>query len=38
MEARLHGETLARVFDIRDGKIAAWRGYFDLATWQRQTA
>ena len=28
----------AGVFDIRDGKIAAWRDYFDLATWQRQTA
>ena len=27
----------AGVFDIRDGKIAAWRDYFDLATWQRQT-
>jgi len=25
------------VFEIRDGKIAAWRDYFDLATWQRQT-
>ena len=24
-------------FDMRDGKIAAWRDYFDLATWQRQT-
>ena len=28
----------AGVFEIRDGKIAAWRDYFDLATWQRQTA
>ena len=27
----------AGVFEIRDGKIAAWRDYFDLATWQRQT-
>ena len=26
----------AGVFEIRDGKIAAWRDYFDLATWQRQ--
>jgi limonene-1,2-epoxide hydrolase len=26
------------VFEIRDDKIAAWRDYFDLATWQRQTA
>jgi len=23
-------------FDIRDGKIAAWRDYFDQATWTRQ--
>ena len=23
-------------FDMRDGKIAAWRDYFDMATWQRQ--
>ena len=28
----------AGVFEIRDGKVAAWRDYFDLATWQRQTA
>jgi len=26
----------AGIFEIRDGKIAAWRDYFDLATWQRQ--
>jgi limonene-1,2-epoxide hydrolase len=25
-------------FEIRDGKIAAWRDYFDLAQWTRQTA
>jgi len=24
------------VFEVRDGKIAAWRDYFDLATWTRQ--
>jgi limonene-1,2-epoxide hydrolase len=24
------------VFEIRDGLIAAWRDYFDLAEWQRQ--
>ena len=24
------------VFEVRDGKIAAWRDYFDLATFQRQ--
>ena len=23
-------------FEVADGKIAAWRDYFDLATWQRQ--
>ena len=28
----------AGVFEIRDDKIAAWRDYFDLATWQRQAA
>ncbi len=27
---------VAGVFEIRDGKIAAWRDYFDFATWQRQ--
>lgn len=25
-------------FDIRDGKISAWRDYFDLATWTKQMA
>ena len=24
-------------FEIKDGKIAAWRDYFDMATWTRQT-
>jgi limonene-1,2-epoxide hydrolase len=24
------------VFEVTDGKIAAWRDYFDLATWTRQ--
>jgi len=24
------------VFELRDGKIRAWRDYFDLATWQKQ--
>jgi limonene-1,2-epoxide hydrolase len=24
------------VFEVRDGKIAAWRDYFDLATWTKQ--
>ena len=23
-------------FELRDGKIAAWRDYFDLATWTKQ--
>lgn len=25
-------------FDMKDGKIAEWRDYFDMATWTRQTA
>lgn len=25
-------------FDMRDGKIEAWRDYFDMATWQKQMA
>lgn len=29
---------VAGVFEVRDGKIAAWRDYFDLATWTNQTA
>ena len=24
-------------FEVHDGKIAAWRDYFDMATWTRQT-
>jgi limonene-1,2-epoxide hydrolase len=24
-------------FEVKDGKIAAWRDYFDMATWTRQT-
>jgi limonene-1,2-epoxide hydrolase len=24
------------VFEMRDGKIAAWRDYFDMAEWQNQ--
>ena len=24
------------VFEVRDGRIAAWRDYFDLAQWQAQ--
>jgi len=29
---------VAGVFEIRNGRITAWRDYFDFATWQRQTA
>ena len=25
-------------FEVRDGKIAAWRDYFDMAAWTKQTA
>ncbi|HEV8574090.1 MAG TPA: limonene-1,2-epoxide hydrolase family protein, partial [Dehalococcoidia bacterium] len=25
------------VFELTDGKIAAWRDYFDMAAWTRQT-
>lgn len=25
------------VFEVRDGKIVAWRDYFDMTTWIRQT-
>ena len=28
---------VAGVFEVRGGRIAAWRDYFDLATWQRAT-
>ena len=27
---------VAGVFELRDGKIAAWRDYFDLAQWTKQ--
>jgi limonene-1,2-epoxide hydrolase len=29
---------VAGVFEIRDGKIAAWRDYFDRAAWTSQTS
>ncbi len=29
---------VAGVFEVRDGKIAAWRDYFDMATWTKQTS
>lgn len=47
VERLVHFETPQRrislpamaIFEITPaGKIAAWRDYFDLATWQRQTA
>src|SRR5437899_2311519 len=38
MNGRQVALPVAGVFDIRDGKIAAWRDYFDFATWQRQVA
>lgn len=28
---------VAGVFEIRDGKIAAWRDYFDMGAWTSQT-
>lgn len=28
---------VAGVFEVRAGKIRAWRDYFDLQTWMRQT-
>ena len=28
---------VAGVFELRDGKIAAWRDYFDMAAWTSQT-
>lgn len=28
---------VAGVFEVVDGKIVAWRDYFDVATWTRQT-
>lgn len=29
---------VAGVFEIEDGKIRAWRDYFDMQTWLQQTA
>lgn len=28
---------VAGVFEVRDGKISAWRDYFDMATWSKQS-
>ena len=37
-----NGKTIALpvagVFELRDGKIAAWRDYFDLQTFMTQSA
>jgi limonene-1,2-epoxide hydrolase len=38
MNGRQVALPVAGIFEIRDGKIAAWRDYFDFATWQRQVA
>jgi limonene-1,2-epoxide hydrolase len=27
---------VAGVFELKDGKITAWRDYFDMATWTKQ--
>jgi limonene-1,2-epoxide hydrolase len=36
----LGGKTVelpvAGVFELKDGKITAWRDYFDMATWTKQ--
>lgn len=29
---------IAGIFELKGGKIAAWRDYFDLATWTKQTS
>ncbi len=29
---------VAGTFELRDGKIGAWRDYFDMAAWTRQTS
>jgi len=29
---------VAGVFELKDGKITAWRDYFDMATWTKQAA
>jgi limonene-1,2-epoxide hydrolase len=38
----LGGKTVelpvAGVFELTDGKITAWRDYFDMATWTKQAA
>jgi len=38
---RIMGKTVALpvagVFEVRGGKIVAWRDYFDMQTWMKQT-
>jgi limonene-1,2-epoxide hydrolase len=38
----INGKTVelpvAGVFEVRDGKIVAWRDYFDLQTWLNQSS
>ena len=29
---------VAGVFELSEGKITAWRDYFDMAAWTRQTS
>jgi limonene-1,2-epoxide hydrolase len=38
MNGRDVAVPVAGAFEIRDGKIAAWRDYFDLQTWINQTS
>ncbi len=39
---QMGGKTVALevmgTFEVRGGKIAAWRDYFDMASWTRQTS
>ncbi len=39
---KMMGKTVALpvagVFEVRNGKIAAWRDYFDMQTWMKQTS
>jgi len=37
MGGRTIALPVAGVFELRGNKIAAWRDYFDLATWQRES-
>jgi limonene-1,2-epoxide hydrolase len=38
MMGRAVALPVAGVFEVRGGKIAAWRDYFDMQTWLRQTS